>query len=56
VPDVLLQQLAKGGELIAPFDAGDGQVLMRMGKDGSQERLAIAHPLAPLLEGASRAL
>ena len=56
VPDVLLQQLAKGGELIAPFDAGDGQVLMRMGKDGSQERLAIAAPLAPLLEGASRAL
>jgi protein-L-isoaspartate(D-aspartate) O-methyltransferase len=56
VPDVLLQQLAKGGELIAPFDAGDGQVLMRMGKDGSQERLAIAHTLAPLLEGASRAL
>ena len=42
--------------VVQAVDAGDGQVLMRMGKDGSQERLAIAHPLAPLLEGASRAL
>ena len=56
VPDVLLQQLAKGGVLIAPFDTADGQVLLRMGADGSQERLAIAHPLARLTEGRSRAL
>jgi len=56
VPDVLLQQLARGGVLISPFNTPDGQVLLRMGADGAQERLAIAQPLAPLLEGRSRAL
>ncbi|WP_430404783.1 protein-L-isoaspartate O-methyltransferase family protein [Hyphomonas sp.] len=56
VPDVLLQQLAKGGALIAPFRTADAQHLLRMGADGTQERLAIARPLPPLMDGASKAL
>ena len=56
VPEVLLQQLAKGGVLIAPLQTADSQVLLRMGADGTQQRLAIAHPLPALVEGRSRAL
>ncbi|MEQ9435359.1 methyltransferase domain-containing protein [Hyphomonas sp.] len=56
VPDVLLQQLARGGALIAPFRTADAQHLLRIGADGTQERLAIARPLPPLMDGASKAL
>jgi protein-L-isoaspartate(D-aspartate) O-methyltransferase len=56
VPDALLQQLAKGGVLIAPFQTADGQQLLRIGADGTQGRLAIAQPLASLIDGVSKAL
>jgi protein-L-isoaspartate(D-aspartate) O-methyltransferase len=56
VPDVLMQQLGKGGVLITPFDEAGVQILLRIARDGTQERLAIAHPLAPLIPGPSRAL
>ncbi len=56
VPDVLMQQLAKDGVLIAPLQTADSQVLLRLSADGTQQRLAIAHPLPVFVEGRSRAL
>jgi protein-L-isoaspartate(D-aspartate) O-methyltransferase len=56
VPDALLQQLVKGGVLIAPIQTAGAQHLLRVGADGTQERLAIARPLPPLMDGASKAL
>lgn len=56
VPDALLQQLAKGGALIAPIQTAGAQHLLRVGADGTQERLAIARPLPLLMDGASKAL
>jgi len=56
VPEILLQQLTKGGVLIAPFQMADAQHLLRIATDGTQDRLAIAQPLPLLIDGASRAL
>ncbi|MEQ8299274.1 MAG: protein-L-isoaspartate(D-aspartate) O-methyltransferase [Hyphomonas sp.] len=56
VPEILLQQLTKGGVLIAPFQMADAQHLLRIAADGTQDRLAIAQPLPLLIDGASRAL
>ena len=56
VPEALLGQLGKGGQLVAPLVTGDGQVLLRVHEDGQRERLGFRHALPRLVEGRAQAL
>ncbi|MCA8903289.1 MAG: hypothetical protein KDA43_00275, partial [Hyphomonas sp.] len=56
VPDILLDQLGKGGLLVAPVISGAGQSLLRLHEEGRRENLPLSHPLPRLAEGRSQAL
>jgi len=56
VPETLLDQLGKGGLLVAPVATGEGQVLLRLHEDGRRERLGFRHALPLLREGRAQAL
>ena len=56
VPEALLAQLGKGGQLVAPVVGGDAQFLLRLHEDGRRERLGLRHALPRLREGPAQAL
>lgn len=57
VPDALLEQLAKGGALVAPVNrTGEDQIIRRIGADGSEKDFPVLEPLALLRSGKSAAL
>ena len=57
VPDALIEQLARGGALVAPIEkAGGRQLIRRVEKSGETSDFAIEERLARLQQGAAAAL